>query len=427
MLGRIIFIGLFLGVIISVNYLVYRTFRNFLLRSKLKTRTVNLVTRIPFTVFLLPYIILIFTRFDFTDLPLWVDRFVMIPFFAFQGAVIFTGLYLLACKIIKLPFLLFRSIINRVKSLKERYKKFRSHKSVIAFDKSRRNFLTASSAAVAGYAFIGAGIGAISKDDFRLEEQTIKLKNLPEEFKGLTAVLISDIHSGPFMEYGMMRHYVDVINDLSPDMVFIPGDVTNSNRNEAAPFAKAFRDLKAKHGIFGTMGNHDYFSSADYISDILRNETPINVLRNDFSRIKINGKSLIIAGTEDTRDSGNNSNHILSEYVRDTLKKSEDFLSAEGADPSGVPKLLLAHKPYMFDEISGMNFDMMFSGHTHGGQIVFLKFADVNVSIASTVNKYISGLYSLNGKYMYVSRGLGTVGLPLRLNCPPEITKFTLI
>ncbi|MDD5362196.1 MAG: metallophosphoesterase [Ignavibacteria bacterium] len=423
---RIFFFLIFFSILLLIQYLVYRTFRKFILRSRLKPLTVNLLTRVPFIIFLIPYFLFIITKFDYSRLPDWSNKFIIIPFFVFQGAVIFIGLYLLAGKIIKLPFLFIRFIVNRFNFLKEKYKKIRTKKVVVVFDKSRRNFLTAASAGVAGYAFIGAGLGAMTKDEFVLEEKKVRINNLPDEMKGLIIALISDVHSGPFMDYGLMKHYADVINDMNPDLIFIPGDITNSRKNESQVFAGAFRDLKAKYGIFGTMGNHDYFSDANYISDVLNNESPIKVLRNDFSHIKINGKDLIIAGTEDTKDSGNGSNHIIVDYINSTVNKSKEYLKTNSL-PLNVPKLLLVHKPYMFDQIADVDFDMMFSGHTHGGQVVIFKYADLNISFAATVNKYISGLYNNNGKYLYVSRGLGTVGLPIRLNCPPEITKITLI
>ncbi len=424
---RVIFFLIAFTLILLIHYLVYRTFRNFLLRSSFKTLTVNLITRIPFTLLLLPYIFFMIMRFDLEGLPSWFNRYIFIPFIAFQGAVVFIGIYILAGKIIKMPFLLVRFIIGRVNFLKEKYMKLRERKQAVAFDKSRRKFITAASSAVAGYAFIGAGLGALNKDAFVLEEKRIRLDRLPDEMKGLTIALISDVHSGPFMEYGQMKHYCDVINDMKPDLIFIPGDITNTKKTESKEFASAFRDLKAKYGIFATMGNHDYFSDPAYITDVLRNESPVTVLRNGFSGVKINGKDLMIIGTDDTRDSGNGSNHILADYIRETIGSSESYLRDNNIDVMAVPKLLLAHKPYMFEEVSGLNFDIMFSGHTHGGQIVFLKYADLNVSIAASVSKYISGLYENNGRKMYVSRGLGTVGLPIRLNCPPEITKITLV
>ena len=300
-------------------------------------------------------------------------------------------------------------------------------KKIVKFDESRRKFITASTAIVSSYAFIGASVGAIEKDNYKIEERTIKIPGLPAEQKGTTMVLISDVHSGPFMDTGLMSEYVDVINSLNPDLIFLPGDMTNSKREEAAPFAKSFRNLKSKYGVYATFGNHDYFSDVNYIGDVVKNETAIKILRNDALLIDVNGKPFSIMGTEDTRDSGGKSNPTIAKYITQTVQTASNLFDEKKIDSSTVPKIILVHKPYIFDEVSDLNFDMMLSGHTHGGQVVFFKFGDINLSIAATVHKYISGLYQNEGKYLYVSRGIGTVGLPLRFNCPPEITKFTLV
>jgi predicted MPP superfamily phosphohydrolase len=229
------------------------------------------------------------------------------------------------------------------------------------------------------------------------------------------------------MDTDLMSNYVDVINDMKPDLIFIPGDMTNSKREEAAPFAKSFRELKAKYGVYATFGNHDYFNDVNYIADVINNETGIKLLRNEALLIDVNGKPLSIMGTEDTQDSGGKSNPVISKYITQTVEKSNSLLKEKNIDSAGVPKILLTHKPYVFDDVSDLNFDLMLSGHTHGGQVVFFKLGDINLSIAATVHKYINGLYNNENKYLYVSRGIGTVGLPLRFNCPPEITKITLL
>jgi predicted MPP superfamily phosphohydrolase len=87
---------------------------------------------------------------------------------------------------------------------------------------------------------------------------------------------------------------------------------------------------------------------------------------------------------------------------------------------------MLCHKPYIFNNIADKNLDLIVSGHTHGGQIVFVKLGDFNLSIAASISKYVSGYYREGNSQMYVSRGIGTVALPIRLNCPPEITMLTL-
>jgi len=316
-------------------------------------------------------------------------------------------------------------IINRIEIVRNKYEKIRNKKVIAKFDESRRKFLTTSTTAVAGYAFLGASIGAISKDNFDIVEKSIKINNINDELSKLNIILISDIHSGPFMDVSKMKEYVQIINSLNPDLVFIPGDLTNSRKEEISPFVNAFRDINAKYGTYATLGNHDYFDNSDYISDAVNSETPFKLLRNKSQIIKIGNTEVGIIGIDDTRDSGNNSNPILKNYISDTIRQFEESYSNNNIN--SIPRILLCHKPYVFDDVSDQNFDLMLSGHTHGGQVVFFKFGDFNLSFASSVNKYISGLYVNNNKSLYVSRGIGTVGLPIRFNCPPEITKIKLI
>lgn len=424
---RIIFFTIVFSILFILQIIVYKTFRKYLIRKNLDLKTVNYLSRTPFLVFNLPYIIQILKSFDLFMPPEWMDFVVIKPFFVFQSATFFIGLFLLAGKIIKMPFIIGDFLFKRISFIKDKYLSFRSKKKVVKFDESRRKFLTASTALVSGYAFVGAGVGAIQNHSYEIEYRTIKLKGLSPEQKGITAVLVSDVHSGPYMDYAQMKEYVDVINDLNPDLILIPGDLTNSQRNEAAPFAKAFRNLKAKHGVYATLGNHDYFNDAEYINDVVKNETPIKMLRNEALLLDINGKPFSLMGTEDTRDSGGRSNPVVAKYITQTVNFANEQFKQNNIHPESVPKILLTHKPYLFDDVSDLNFDLMLSGHTHGGQVVFFKFGDLNLSFASAAHKYVSGLYENNGKYLYVSRGIGTVGLPIRFNCPPEITKFTFV
>lgn len=424
---RILFFTVVFSIIFLLQIVVYKTFRKYLLRKNVDLKTANYLSRTPFLLFNFPYLIQIFKSFDLFLPPEWMNLFIIKPFFVFQSATFFIGLFLIAGKIIKLPFVIGDFLLKRITLIKDKYNSLKSKKKVVRFDESRRKFITASTTLVSGYAFIGAGVGAIQKDNYIIEEKNLKIPGLPTEQKGTTAILISDIHSGPYMDFDQMKEYVNVINDLKPDMVFIPGDLTNSQRNEAAPFAKAFRDLKAKHGVYATLGNHDYFSDVNYITDVVKNETGIRMLRNEALILDINGKPFCVMGTDDTRDSGGSSNPIVAKYITQTVNIANDKFKQNNIDSASVSKILLTHKPYLFDEVSDLNFDLMLSGHTHGGQVVFFKFGDLNISFASAAHKYINGLYENNGKYLYVSRGVGTVGLPIRFNCPPEITKFTFV
>ncbi|MGB4853533.1 MAG: metallophosphoesterase, partial [Ignavibacteria bacterium] len=265
------------------------------------------------------------------------------------------------------------------------------------------------------------------KNDYEIENVEIKIKDLPHELKGTTLTLISDIHSGPYMDINLMREYTDVINDLKSDIIVIPGDLTNSNKLEVHPLANAFRNLKAPKGIFGSLGNHDYFSDAEYIANVISNETPVKLLRNNSEFININGKDLIIIGCEDTRQSNSSSDPVLMKYFNNTFNEAEIKAKEKNLDFNNLPKLVLFHKPYFFEEMNKRNPDLILSGHTHGGQVVLAKFGNINLSFAGAVSKYISGLYEFGNSSMYVSRGIGSVGLPIRFNCKPEITKITLI
>lgn len=420
---RIRFFSTLILIIIGLQVLNLITFRKFLKRFQLNRYLLNIFSIVIPIILNLPLLYAIFFRFDFTPLPKWIYNIYIIPFFIYQGASLLTGLYLLAGKIIKLPFVIFIFILKRFKFLKLKIANLRTKKAVVNYDKSRRAFITSSAILVSGYAFIGASVGVIRKDKFDITYQKIKIENLPEELKGTTITLFSDIHSGPYMDEYTMKEYTDAINSLNTDIIVIPGDFTNSQRNEIHTFNNAFKDLNAKYGIYGTLGNHDYFSDPNYIAEAVSNESPIKMLRNESEMLKINGKEICIIGVEDIRDSGKSRDSILIDYIDKTIENS----SEEFKNFNDVPKILLCHKPYIFKEISDKKMDLVLSGHTHGGQIVFAKFGNINISIAASVSNYISGYYKEGDSQMYVSRGIGTVGLPIRLNCPPEITILTLV
>lgn len=410
------------AVVLGLELLAMFTFRNFLKKRKLPLRWVNWISITPYVFFSLPFIFIIITGTNLTELPDWLYNSYVIPFYAFTAANFLIGVYLLAGKIIKLPFIITAFILNKFKKTKQWLSDLKEKRSVKKFDSGRRKFVTGAAMAVSGYAFVGSAIAVSGKDDYEITETDIKINNLPEALKGTTITLICDLHSGPYMSEGMMKNYADIINDLSSDMIFIPGDLTNSNTYEAAPFAKAFRDLKAKHGVYATLGNHDYFSDPDFVAAVVKNESPITLLRNESLALEINGEKLAILGVDDVRRSNADYDPIVIGNIDTTINSAMKI-----PDYDNTPKLMLYHKPYFLKQISEKNIDLVVSGHTHGGQVVLAKFGNTNLSLAATVSPYVSGLYKEGSSQMYVSRGIGVVGMPLRLNCPPEITKITLV
>lgn len=425
--SRILFFVIFFSIIFLLHYLVFRTFRKFIKSQFPDSKLLKVISLYPFIIFNLPYIYIMINRFNSGTFPIWIYNSIFIPFYIFQGAVLFIGLYLLIGKIIKAPFLILTWISFKFKETKILLQKFFRKPAVKKIDKSRRAFVRTSAALVSGYAFVGSTLGVLDSDDYEIVNRDIKIENLPQEIKGTTITLVCDIHSGPYMKEDLMREYVDVINNLKSDFIMIPGDITNSNKIEVTPFVNAFKNLKADKGIYASLGNHDYFSDANYVAHVISNESPIKMLRNDSDIINIGGKDLCIIGIEDTRQSGAAYDTILMNYLEETLKKTQSKVSAKNLDYTTIPKIALFHKPYMFESLKDKNLDLTLSGHTHGGQVVLAKFGSMNISFAGAVSKYISGLYEIGKSKMYVSRGIGSVALPIRFNCPPEITKITLV
>lgn len=424
--NRLLFFTIVFAVVFGLQYLAYRTFRNYLSEKYPDNRNWKSALKYCFLIFNLPYLYVLFNLITSNKASEFVINSVYKPFYIFQSAVIFIGLYLLVLKIIKLPF---SAILLSLKKIigNSSYEKLTEKQSVKTFNSSRRAFLKTSTALVSGYAFVGATFGILDKDDYEINNIAIKINNLPEELKGTTITLVSDIHSGPYMSQNLMREYADAINDLNSDLILIPGDLTNSNVSEVMPFAGAFKNLKARHGVFASLGNHDFFSNPEYISNVIKNETPIRILRNEFEILKINGKELCLLGIDDTRQSGAKQDEMLMGYLDDTIGNVKSKFNELNLRFEDVPNVTLFHKPYFFEDISQKNLDLILSGHTHGGQVVLAKLGNLNISFAGAVSKYISGLYESGNSKMYISKGIGSVALPIRLNCKPELTKITLI
>jgi uncharacterized protein len=274
---------------------------------------------------------------------------------------------------------------------------------------TRREFMRLSGLGLVSVAFLGA---ARPDDDgiYELVEQTIKIKNLPPEFDGFSIGMVSDIHSGKFMSKEDMADYVTAVNALKTDAIMLPGDFVTSKIEEVYPFADAFSLLKAPHGVYACLGNHDYYAGADPVSKEVV-DCGITLLRDRSVSIKKGSAEITVAGVEDVG-------------WNQEPRKNLDRALQQRSD--GSPVILLCHKPYYLDLAAEHHIDLMLSGHTHGGQFVLSRIGGFVVAPATLFSKYVAGLYRKDGSQLYVTRGIGTVGVPFRFNCPPEITKIVL-
>jgi len=326
----------------------------------------------------------------------FLRRFVMLPFFAYETlslAILFAASIVLP---IKLVIKISRQIVNN-----------KSERAMnVPHSESRRAFIKTTTLGVGAYTFAGSLHSIYTREEFKIENVKLPSKNLPTQLEGLSIAMISDIHVGMYMLEDDMLKYNEAINNLKPDLIFIPGDFVTSKTEEIFPFAKAFSSLKSKYGIYTCLGNHDFFGDPNIISKKIR-ETGMKVLRNETEELEINGAKLMLSGVDD----GRHANFKKVSYEATSLNTT---------------RILLCHKPYYFETAVAGKFDIMLSGHTHGGQIVLVNFLGMKLTPAAAVSPYISGKYRRGDSLMYVSRGIGTVGLPVRVNCPPEITLFTL-
>jgi len=236
-----------------------------------------------------------------------------------------------------------------------------------------------------------------------LERVEIKLKRLPKQLDGFKIIHLSDTHHSPYTALEHIERTVKIANRLRPDMFVLTGDYVSHESEYIAPVASVLGKLKAKYGTHACLGNHDHWTDAGLVTHLFRGEG-INMLVNQGQRFEARGASFWLAGVDD--------------YM---VGKTDVTAALVGSYPDEM-KLLLAHNPIIFREAARHGIDLTLSGHTHGGQI---KFRDEDKRILRT-KKLRAGLYERRGSQIYITRGIGTVVVPMRYGCPPEISLLEL-
>jgi uncharacterized protein len=262
---------------------------------------------------------------------------------------------------------------------------------------------------------------------YKIHRKTIILHKLPIELHGLKIIQISDIHSGSFTETNPLQKAIALINREAADLVFFTGDLVNNVASEMEPFVPVFKEIKARHGVFSILGNHDY---GDYVlwksteaklqnfRSLLQTHRQLGweLLLNENRLLNIGGASLAIIGVENYSTKGR-----FSRYG-DLAK------AAEGT--SGVDvKLLLSHDPshWMSEVVADYkDIAVTFSGHTHGMQFGIEVTDWFKWSPVQYIYKEWAGLYQRDKQYLYVNRGFGFLGYPGRVGVLAEITVLTL-
>ena len=279
------------------------------------------------------------------------------------------------------------------------------------FPINRRKFIRL--AVAAGGVALVADTTLIEPNHPRIVRKDIALRRWPARMDGFTVAHLSDFHYDPYFSVHPLRSAIGMVNDLHPDLIVLTGDFVSvpffgdpaAGASDAEPCAQLLRQMHAPYGLVAVMGNHDFFTDPDRVTDSLR-ATGINVLANQSIAIERDGGRFWLSG------------------VDDVIGNTADLDATLRPVPADEAVVLLAHEPDYADHVARYPVDLQLSGHSHGGQ-VRLPFIRP-LYLPSLARKYIWGLYKIGGLTLYTNPGLGTVDVPVRLNCPPEITLLTL-
>lgn len=279
---------------------------------------------------------------------------------------------------------------------------------------SRREFLGTAAWSVSAIPYLMVGRGMWSTlYDFQVMNVDLVMDRLPRAFDGMRIAQLSDIHAGSFPDHTPFQEVRYILESIKPDAIVITGDFVNQKPEEMAVIAREFAKLRAPYGVYASLGNHDHYNTdaehARLVSTI--RDLGAHLLINQHHRIGEEGAALVIAGTDNTG-------------FRQSFARLDLALQGVAEDE---PVILLAHDPTFWDKevVPKQRVDVMLSGHTHGGQFG-VQALGLEWSPAQMIYKQWAGLYQKGDQQLYVNRGIGTVGPPLRIGIPPEITMFTL-
>jgi predicted MPP superfamily phosphohydrolase len=304
-------------------------------------------------------------------------------------------------------------------------------------DPSRRTFFRTASVVAGAAPFLGVMYGyAAERLRYEVRRVEIPLANLPPELDGMEIVQISDIHLSGYMTREAVRRAVDMANEVGADLAVVTGDLITGMHDSMADCVEEVRHLRAPLGVYGCNGNHEIYARAEDLAERLYRQAGMKLLRSENTVIHYQGAQLNLIGVD---------------YQRERTpggRKMQMLAGIEALVRRDMPNILLSHNPNSFNRAAELGIELSLAGHTHGGQVQ-VEILDVSISPARFITDYVAGLYhrpllmpdvpkrmgetiklipnAPKGlSALYVNRGLGTVGAPVRLGAPPEITHMVL-
>lgn len=280
----------------------------------------------------------------------------------------------------------------------------------VAFKEDRRHALRVITGAAVAAPIAAAGFGVfVERTNFEVCETPVRIRLLPAELDGLRIVQISDIHLGPYLDVKTLSKVIDSANELHAHMAFITGDLITAKGDPLDACLSQIARLKADAAPLGCLGNHEVY--ADAVDDTTTKGARLGIefLRNRTRRLQFRGADINVAGVD-----------------YEPFDRRPHYLRQAGSlVQPGVFNILLSHNPDVFPVAAAKGFDLTLSGHMHGGQVT-CEFLSPALNPGRILTPFVRGLYQNGNHSCYVTRGIGTLGVPARLGARPEITLLTL-
>jgi predicted MPP superfamily phosphohydrolase len=301
-----------------------------------------------------------------------------------------------------------------------------------SLDRGRRAFFRKAAFLAGGLPFVAAAYGFFEERlNYRILKVDVPVADLPPALDGLRIVQLSDIHAGDFMPQKEVRRAVEMANDLGADLAVVTGDFISGPNDPLEECIAELSRLRAPLGVWGCNGNHEIYAGFEERARQLFERSGMRLLRQENAELNWRGGKFNLIGVD---------------YQRERLANGKKSLMLHGIEPlvrKDIPNVLLSHNPNSFRRAAELGIELSLAGHTHGGQVQ-VEIVDHSFSPASFMTQFIAGLYKLplggtaaagsptsadageKHSALYVNRGLGTIGMPVRLGVPPEITLITL-